>query len=326
MRIGIAGLDDVPEALELLATRNWHKDLDLDLGPLLVARDNTVIGCVQRVELDGDNCALDLVLVAEGRRRQGVGSALVATAMRDLGRNVYVACREDAVHFYEAMGFKLLPQGLDSSPQSVKRYWLESGNRAPLAMVKNDKRQSPTVDLIQTRLVDEDIVIRPWSVDDVAPLSQALQDRGISQWIPVIPFPYTEKDALDYIQRNVAGKKEADAVGYAIEARENGALLGQVGLSSIDLENKTAEVGYWIVRKHRGRGIAPRALLLLADWAFDQAGFERLELRTLDGNIASERVATKAGFVREGVLRSIEVVQGRRRDLMVWALLRQERN
>lgn len=181
------------------------------------------------------------------------------------------------------------------------------------------------MNLQQASLADDVLTIRPWSLDDVPALTEALQDREISRWIPVIPFPYSERDAREYIERTIAPKEEPEAVGYAIKALDGAALLGQIGLSSIDLRNKTGEVGYWIVSEHRGRGIALRAVRLVSDWVFDQAGLERLELRTLDGNTASERVAIKAGFTREGVLRSIYEVGGRRRDLAVWSLLRSER-
>ncbi len=181
------------------------------------------------------------------------------------------------------------------------------------------------MNLQQASLSDEVIAIRPWSPDDAPALAEALQDRQISRWIRVIPFPYGERDALEYIERTIAPKEEPDAAGFAIETRDGATLLGQIGLSSIDLRNKSAEVGYWVVKEYRGQGIALRAVGLLSEWALDQVGMERLELRILDGNTSSDRVAIKAGFTKEGVLRSLYEVEGRRRDVVVWSLLRSER-
>jgi RimJ/RimL family protein N-acetyltransferase len=64
----------------------------------------------------------------------------------------------------------------------------------------------------------------------------------------------------------------------------------------------TVEIGYWLFRDARGRGVATRAVLAAADWAFSN-GVYRLEAVVRTGNTASERVLERAGFAREGVMR-----------------------
>jgi RimJ/RimL family protein N-acetyltransferase len=84
-----------------------------------------------------------------------------------------------------------------------------------------------------------------------------------------------------------------------------------------------ASIGYSLAPEARGQGIATRALQLLSDWAF--ATFDelvRLELWILPGNEPSFRVAERAGFQREGVLRSRLAVQGEFRDVVSYSLLR----
>lgn len=140
--IRIADEGDVQEILELLTTRDWQDDLDLGRGPFYIAWEGRVIGCLQRIDLGENSAVLDLVVVAESRRRQGVGSALVATQTSDLRRDFYVACRDDAVAFYEKSGFQLIQGGVAAAPDLVKRYWRAAGNRAPLAMMhKRSERQ-----------------------------------------------------------------------------------------------------------------------------------------------------------------------------------------
>ena len=81
------------------------------------------------------------------------------------------------------------------------------------------------------------------------------------------------------------------------------------------------EIGYWVKAGARGRGVATRALALLARWAFDELGAARVELRAEPDNVGSQRVAEKAGFTREGVLRSVLDFKGRRRDAVMFSLL-----
>jgi RimJ/RimL family protein N-acetyltransferase len=72
----------------------------------------------------------------------------------------------------------------------------------------------------------------------------------------------------------------------------------------------------------RGRGVCTRALRLLAGWAFQELDLRRLELVTDPDNLASQRVAEKAGFRREGVLRAYLIDRdGSFRDAVMFSLL-----
>jgi RimJ/RimL family protein N-acetyltransferase len=63
---------------------------------------------------------------------------------------------------------------------------------------------------------------------------------------------------------------------------------------------------------------------LMSRWAFADLGLERLELFTHLDNAASQRVALKAGFTREGVARSVRLMRGQRVDLVVFSLVRSD--
>lgn len=93
---------------------------------------------------------------------------------------------------------------------------------------------------------------------------------------------------------------------------------------NVNLDQARAAAGYWLARDARGRGVATRTLRLLARWAFDHLAVARLELTCAPDNIASQRVAERCGFVREGVLRSHIRFQGGRRDSVMFSLLPSE--
>jgi RimJ/RimL family protein N-acetyltransferase len=85
-----------------------------------------------------------------------------------------------------------------------------------------------------------------------------------------------------------------------------------------------AGVGYWLRPEGRGRGAATEALRLVSRWAFEALGIERLNLITDPENTASQRVAERAGFVREGVLRAWHPTRTGRRDSVMFSLLRSD--
>jgi RimJ/RimL family protein N-acetyltransferase len=89
----------------------------------------------------------------------------------------------------------------------------------------------------------------------------------------------------------------------------------------VDRENARAEIGYWVAREARGRGVASGAVVLLGAWLFESLQLARLQIHTETENLASQRVAERAGFTREGVLRSYELIKGRPIDVVMFSAL-----
>jgi RimJ/RimL family protein N-acetyltransferase len=168
-------------------------------------------------------------------------------------------------------------------------------------------------------LRDEGIVLRPWRIDDASAVTAACQDPEISRWIPFVPRPYTLAHAEAYLRECV--ESGDDRHPYAIVGAETGELLGSIDLR-LNSQLYRGHIGYWVARDARGRGICTRALRLVSGWALDELALARLELITDPDNVASQRVAEKAGFRREGVLRShLQHLDGRVRDSVMFSLL-----
>jgi RimJ/RimL family protein N-acetyltransferase len=158
------------------------------------------------------------------------------------------------------------------------------------------------------------LVLRPWREDDAQAVYEACQDPEILRWMPILPRPYTLEDARTF----VTGGLELGPHQFAVEV--DGRLAGSIGMRVND--SGTGHVGYWCAREQRGRGIVPRALRRLCRYGFDDLRLQRLELIADPDNAASQRVAEKVGFQREGVLRSHLVhPDGRRRDSVMFSLL-----
>jgi RimJ/RimL family protein N-acetyltransferase len=155
-------------------------------------------------------------------------------------------------------------------------------------------------------LTDGEIVLRPFTEEDVPAITAACQDPEIPRWTSV-PAPYTEEDARTF----VSGAGEGS---FAIVDAQTGEFLGEISLRWVDAN---VQVGYLVKREARGHGVATRALLILSRWAVEELGSGRVQLITDPENVASQRVAERAGFTREATLRSYFELKGRRRDAVI---------
>jgi RimJ/RimL family protein N-acetyltransferase len=176
-------------------------------------------------------------------------------------------------------------------------------------------------------LTDGIVLLRQWRRDDLDFVVQACQDPELSRYSPAIPFPYAEADAVGWFESQEPARLAGDAIDLAVSDAVTGRPVGAIGLHQVNRRLLTAETGYWLARGARGSGYMSRAVRLLAAWVFDELQLARLELRTDPENVASQGVAERCGFRREGHLRSNMLVlhSGQRRDSFVYGLLPGER-
>lgn len=174
-----------------------------------------------------------------------------------------------------------------------------------------------------TTLTTERLLLRPLDERDVEPIRAACQDPEIVRWIPV-PDPYARKDAEDFVfGASRAGWREDTMYNFGVFTRSGG-LVGSIGLvrlAQLHTPERQAELGYWTVKEHRGRGYTVEAGRAVIDWAFSALKAERLEWVAEVGNVASRAVALRLGFVMEGTQRARVVQRGTRRDAWVATLL-----
>ena len=172
----------------------------------------------------------------------------------------------------------------------------------------------PAIPLPEPPLADTQVLLRPWTLGDVPAVTAACQDPEISRWT-VVPREYTELQATEFIATRDTDRAAGRELALAVVDHED-ALLGAIGMSNFDWADRKGEIGYWMAREARGRGLGTRALRLLSRWAL-----ERLELMANPANEASQRLAESAGFTREGTLRRYRTRHGEREDLIMFSLL-----
>lgn len=169
-------------------------------------------------------------------------------------------------------------------------------------------------------LADDLITLRPWTRDDIPAIVRCCNDPLLPRFIPVLPVPYSESDAEQFIARG----SEPLELHLAIADADGGAVLGSVGVAIKPHDPAIAEIGYWLAAEARGRGAATRALVLLSRWALRELALARLQLTTDVENTKSQRVAERGGFVREGILRAWYDRRGERRDAVMFSLVPSE--
>jgi RimJ/RimL family protein N-acetyltransferase len=150
------------------------------------------------------------------------------------------------------------------------------------------------------------LLLRPWTDDDIPAMLAAHRDPLLRRWLR---HPMTTAEQARQVVRNrQADGRAGTGFSFAVLETSDGAagrLIGSVSIRGLDGAAAMGEVGYWVASFARGRGVAPRALGVMCDWAFRAAPIrplERLQLIHAVGNDASCRVAQKAGFPLSAVL------------------------
>jgi RimJ/RimL family protein N-acetyltransferase len=165
------------------------------------------------------------------------------------------------------------------------------------------------------------VLLRPWREADVPGMVLAFSDP-VMQRFSWRTTPYTEADARDSFAEQEEARLRGEGLHFAlVEPHGQDVVLGGVSLYEVRLDQGCAAVGYWLGPGARGRGVATHAVRLLARWAFAELGLARLELTCGPDNEASQHVAERCGFSREGLLRSHVPFKGARRDSVIYSLL-----
>lgn len=166
------------------------------------------------------------------------------------------------------------------------------------------------------------VEIREWKRSDAGALAKLLNNKKILDNLrDGLPYPYTESDALDYINLCLSADKTSDFC-FAIVYNDN--LVGSIGVfRQQNIHRRTAEIGYYLGEEFWGKGVATAAVKLAADYVFENTDIVRIFAEPFADNAASCRVLEKNGFVCEGVLKSNAFKNGKIKDMNMYSLVKQ---
>ena len=169
-------------------------------------------------------------------------------------------------------------------------------------------------------LTDGTFRLEPLSQRDVAD-ALAMCDDDDTKRFTYLPSNADAQWIEGWLRRYEEGWAAGDRAGFSIRDAETGQYLGFAAIVRLDQEGRQGEIGYVVSPHARGRGAAKAAVDLLTAWGLDTLGLQRLELRIDTDNEPSSRVAERAGYRLDGVLRSLAFKEGRRTDTSVWSRL-----
>lgn len=164
------------------------------------------------------------------------------------------------------------------------------------------------------------VALRVFSAEDAQWIHVACDRPEMAQFITGLPSPYTLANAEAFVRYAQKAWELGSSAPFAITASD-GQPLGAVEVHFNAADAGHAGVGYWLRPEARGRGAATEAVRLVSAWAFDKLHVDRLSLITDPANEASQRVAERAGYKREGLLRAWHPTPSGRRDSLMFSLL-----
>jgi RimJ/RimL family protein N-acetyltransferase len=143
----------------------------------------------------------------------------------------------------------------------------------------------------------------------------------LSVWMPWCHAQYSIDETAAFVRSREEEWEKGEDFSFVIRESDSGLLLGGVGLNFRNRMHNFANLGYWVRSPFAGRGVATAAVRLAAQFGFKEIGLQRVEIVVAVGNLASQRVAGKAGAKREGILRRRLLLRGEPLDAVMFSLV-----
>ena len=170
------------------------------------------------------------------------------------------------------------------------------------------------------------LLLGTFDLEDAPELQRLAGAREIADTTLSIPHPYELDHALAWIGQQRREAVRGRATNFAIRLLPHSQLIGSVGLRDIDPEHLQAELGFWIGREWWGNGYAREAAAELIRFGFESLGLNRIYAHHMARNPAAGRVLLAAGMQREGLLRQRVRKWGVYEDVVLYAIIRDDRN
>lgn len=168
----------------------------------------------------------------------------------------------------------------------------------------------------------ERLILRQYRLEDIDDVVEGLNNLNVTKWLAGAPYPYTKKDAENFINKSINEK----LYNFAIVLKSENKVIGGTQLTNIDFYNGLAGGGIWISEKYWGHGYGTEAFGARIKYAFEVLGLRRLENGYFKENEKSHKMQLRFGYKDEGVRRQRFVSKGSLKieDEYITGLLRDE--
>ena len=144
----------------------------------------------------------------------------------------------------------------------------------------------------------------------------------LQPWMPWATDDYSIESARDFIKRNLLTFAEDGS--FAAFVVLDGKIVGSIGFHKLDLNNKSAHIGYWLAKQAQGKGLMTGCCRLLIEYLFDVLKLNRVQINCNVENAKSRAIPERLGFKLEGIHRQVEFINDRFGDWAIYAMLKEE--
>ena len=167
----------------------------------------------------------------------------------------------------------------------------------------------------------ERLILRPFTLADAPDTHRMVADRDIASTTLLIPHPYEDGMAEEWIGTHQSQFEWGEQIIFAIVLRADRSLLGNITLR-INQSDEHGELGYWIGKPYWNMGYATEATQAVIRYGFEVLGLQRIFAGHFTRNPASGRVMKKAGMTYEGCFRKHHKKWGVFEDLANYGIIR----
>ncbi len=156
---------------------------------------------------------------------------------------------------------------------------------------------------IPDELIEEDLILRPYADGDGKAFFDLLQENKdhLADTVEEMKTIKTNEDAE--IRNRRLKVNWIERKRFVMGIWDKSTLIGEIWIEPLDWKVPVIEIGYFVVKKHEGKGIVTRSVQLCLDFMFNKLNAHRVEIRTNDDNHRSFKVAERCGFTKEAHLR-----------------------
>lgn len=156
--------------------------------------------------------------------------------------------------------------------------------------------------------VDTEIELKQLELSDSIDIFNTIDNQRdyLGKWLPFVAFTKEVSDTEKFVDSVVNATE--DRLEYVFAIRKCNEFVGLIGFKDTDRQNKKTEIGYWLSEKHQKQGIVTKSVDKLCDFAFNNQGINRIQIKCAVENISSKNIPRKLGFKFEGIERQGELL------------------
>jgi len=173
-------------------------------------------------------------------------------------------------------------------------------------------------------LVDEEITLKLKDYQDSEAVFQLIDQsrEHLKQWMPSVEDIHSVEDVNKRMRKHLKELTEQEGIHFLIYYKND--LAGSISIKEIDWQVRSAELGYWLGSGFTGRGIINRTSTALLEYVFEEMDLHKVEIWVAEKNAKSRRIPEHLGFIKEGMRRDNELIDGTYYNMVIYGLLKEE--